>query len=238
MIGYLRGEVLDSADGRILLGISSGPVGMTLGMPSEGAGATSANTRRGCMVGYSVAVPQSARYGLFLVGEVIELFIYSHIREDAFDLYGFSTPTEKELFLVLLSVNGVGPKSSLGIISSTEPDALIEAIVSGDQSFLTRIPGIGKKTAERMVVELRDSIRKKVDAGGFTFSASSAKQTEGPAKNRAADSSILKDAKLALVSLGYRETEVYPLLQRVLDESQPRFQRAEDLIKSALRQLA
>lgn len=132
----------------------------------------------------------------------------------------------------------------MGVLSATEPESLIDAIIHEDQQSLTRIPGIGKKTAERMVVELRDTMKKKVDAGVF-------RQTVGEKKNGNAsanvqsvgsrnprDADLIRDAQAALMTLGYREHEVYSLLKKTLEESEPRLQRAEDLIKSALRHLA
>ncbi len=226
MIGYIRGEILESSCGKVLIGMGSDAHGM---------------------VGYLVSVPQGAHYEALRMGQVIELYIYPHIREDAFDLFGFNSRMEKDLFMTLLSVNGIGPKSALGILSAVDPSLLIEAIVSGDQVFLTKIPGIGKKTAERVVVELRDSVREKVDAGGF-LSLTQGKSTASAAIGVTAfpgtsgfqaskEFEIFRDAKAALLTLGYREQDVQPLLKRVLEESEPRFQRAEELIQSALRQL-
>lgn len=224
MIGYLNGEILENADGKILLGI---------GEKSKGR------------VGYVVSVPQSGDFSGLNVGQWIELYIYTHVREDAFDLYGFHSLADKELFLVLLNVNGIGPKSALGILSAVTSDSLIEAIIQEDQGFLVKIPGIGKKTAERMVVELKDSMRKKMESGKLVLKFKSKE------KNAGADSlksewgmdmqkeiQILNDAKAALVGLGYRENEMSPLLKQVLENTQPRVSRAEDLIKMALRHLA
>src|SRR4051812_48617089 len=136
MIGYLYGEILENSEGKILIGVGD-----------------KANSG---LVGYSVSVPQNSDYSSLTPGQKIAFHIYSHVREDAFDLYGFFSRLEKSLFLILLNVNGIGPKSGLGILSAAEPSRLIGAILEDDQAFLTHIPGIGKKTAERMVVELRD----------------------------------------------------------------------------------
>jgi Holliday junction DNA helicase RuvA len=136
MLGYLRGQVLSTPsenDGKITLGI---------GAPETG------------IVGYSVHVPRNTQYELILAGKVIELFVHTHVREDQLDLYGFSTKSEKDLFLTLLSVNGIGPKGALSILSGADTAQLVQAIVDGDKALLTKIPGIGKKTAERMVLEL------------------------------------------------------------------------------------
>src|SRR3954454_8889373 len=134
MIGYLRGEVLEHTEGRMLFLVAG--------------------------VGYAVSVPTRSSYFSFAPGFATDLHIHTHVREDALDLYGFSSRVEKEIFLTLLTVNGVGPKMALGILSRVEPDELIRAVVEGDKDSLTRVPGIGKKTAERVVLELSDKMRK------------------------------------------------------------------------------
>ncbi len=226
MIGFLCGQVIEYAEGRVLLAVGD-------------------RGGSGC-VGYLVAVPQRPAYAAHLAQTKAELYIYSHIREEAFDLYGFSTQFEKELFLILLSVNGVGPKSALGILSSVEPGFLIDAIVQVDQAALTRIPGIGKKTAERVVLELRDVIRKKIDQGwtqgqSGTGRSSVADQTLDSSERRERDrehSKVFQDARLALVGLGYREQDMHQLLQRIVKSSDTPPQAVEDLVRTALRQLA
>lgn len=221
MIGYLKGEVLESSDGKLIIGMGD----------SKGGG----------VVGYSVSVPQSAAYSTHLEGRVIELFIYTHVREDLLELFGFGSKFEKLLFLTLLSVNGIGPKSALGILSSVDPNQLVEAISAGDQAFLTKVPGVGKKTAERVVVELRDTLRKKLEAGSFgnfpktssiPLSSSKDQSQEAPL-----DYTLYRDAQLALVSLGYREHEVQGLLKKVLADPLNKPNRVEDIVKTALRQL-
>jgi Holliday junction DNA helicase RuvA len=227
MIGYLQGEILENVDGKLLLGVGD--------RSSFG------------IVGYSVSIPQSAAYGVYRSGQRIELFVYAHIREEAFDLYGFHSKFEKELFLTILTVNGIGPKSALGTLSSVESSQLVDAIIQGDQVFLTRIPGIGKKTAERMVVELRDTLKKKVDLGLFSKGDRAPKSSSKISLNDSgsilsdesiAHSNMFQDAKAALLGLGYREQEVHQLLNRVLQDQDFHPQRPEDLIRTVLRQLA
>lgn len=223
MIGYLNGKVIENSDGKVLVGVGSDETGF---------------------IGYSVSVPQTAGYELLAQGQKVEFHVYTHIREDAFDLYGFSTRVEKELFLTLLSVNGIGPKGAMGILSGSDPEQLIHAILEGDKVYLTQIPGIGKKTAERVVLELADPLRKKVEAGLFSLkprsqSAASARAQGGPPSGASAsESAIVRDARAALVGLGFRENDVMVLLNRVLAEASPRPTQAEDLIRSALRQLS
>lgn len=219
MIGYLRGEVLEHSDGKVLMGVSVGTG----------------------MVGYAVTVPQSPAYLSFMPGSQAEVYVYTHVREDALDLYGFATRVEKELFLTLLSVNGIGPKGAMGILSKVETEQLIQAILNEDKESLIQIPGIGKKTAERVVMELADPIRKKMEAGAFgetrpAPTTANAKASSGATSGRG--SALIQDAKAALVGLGYRENDVAALLNRVIAEMETPPSRTEDLIKTALRQLA
>jgi holliday junction DNA helicase RuvA len=226
MLGYLRGQILSTAsesDGKLTVGVGSAELGM---------------------VGYSVNAPRNSQYDLLPVGKVIELFIYTHVREDQLDLYGFGTRSEKELFLTLLSVNGIGPKGGLSILSGSDPGQLIQAIIDGDKAFLTKVPGIGKKTAERVVLELADPLRKKMLAGAFPelraeagSKKSSGKASGATSARSSGATSALRDATDALMGLGYREADVSSLLSKVLAEfdTPP---KTEDLIKTALRQLA
>lgn len=221
MIGFLRGEILENAEGKVLV--------LTGG------------------VGYQVTTPITADYDALLPGKAVDLFIHTHVREDALDLYGFVSRLEKDIFLTLLNVNGIGPKVAIGILSKVDPRQLIQAILDEDKQSLTQIPGIGKKTAERVVIELGDVVRKKVESGsllslGFGVGASrgnrSAKLLQsvtGAAPSGA--NAVLNDARAALVGLGYREQDVVTLLNRVIAEMETPPQKAEELVKSALRQL-
>jgi holliday junction DNA helicase RuvA len=226
MLGYLRGQILSTAaesDGKLIVGVGS---------PDHG------------MVGYSVSVPRNSQYELLPTGKVIELFIYTHVREDQLDLYGFGTRSEKELFLTLLGVNGIGPKGGLSILSGSDASLLIQAIVDGDRPFLTKVPGIGKKTAERVVLELAEPLKKKLAAGGFpdfqtnySSKKSSGKATTGMTSRGTGATSALRDATDALTGLGYKEADVSSLLSKVLAEFETP-PKTEELIKTALRQLA
>lgn len=228
MIGYLQGEILEHSDGKMIIGVGDRKTSHT--------------------VGYSVSVPQTMGYTSLFPGALIELFIHTHVREEALDLYGFAAKSEKALFLTLLNVNGIGPKSALAILSSAEPYQLIEAIVNEDLAFLTKLPGIGKKTAERILVELKDGIKKKVEQGYFSTakgalgipSAGAASSIESGSEKGATpiDAVLLRDAKAGLTSLGYREEVVHSLLLKIVRTSSTVMQRPEDLVKAALRQLA
>jgi Holliday junction DNA helicase RuvA len=217
MIGYLRGEVLEHADGKLVLFLESG-------------------------IGYQLNVPQSAEYSVLSSGKKISLYVHTHVREDALDLYGFSTRAEKELFLTLTEVNGIGPKLGLGILSRVQPEVLVQAILNEDKSSLTEIPGIGKKTAERIVLELGDKIRKKRDAGTLlgtlgTLGTMGASSGSGAHASPSAFSPMFSDAKAALVGLGYREQDVTSLLNRLRSDMNSAPQQAEDIVRTALRHL-
>jgi Holliday junction DNA helicase RuvA len=210
MIGYLRGEVLEHSDGKLVLLLESG-------------------------IGYSLNIPQSAEYGAIREGQKASFHIHTHVREDALDLYGFSTRAEKELFLTLTEVNGIGPKLGLGILSRVQPAVLVQAILEEDKGALTEIPGIGKKTAERIVLELGDKIRKKRDAG--TLQGSTSTPGSGAQSALASVFPEFNDAKAALVGLGYREQDVTSLLNRLRAESGDAPKQAEDIVRTALRHL-
>jgi holliday junction DNA helicase RuvA len=228
MIGYLRGEILEHSDGKIVLLVGG------IGPSASG-------------VGYLLSAPQSAEYGAYRVGQDVAFYIHTHVREEALDLYAFGTRGEKELFLTLLDVNGIGPKLALGLLSKIQPAQLVQAVLDENKGALTEIPGIGKKTAERMVLELGDKFRKKMEAGAFEGIGVGGEvglrdnRSLGMLKQVAAGGSavvaMFKDAKEALIGLGYREQDVTPVLNRVLVESESPPRQAEDLVKSALRQL-
>jgi len=132
VIAYLRGRILEKQPNRIAIDVNG--------------------------VGYDVAVPLSTFYGLAEVGVEITLRIHTHVREDTLALYGFSTVLELELFERLIGISGIGPKVALAVLSGIEPHDLVRAIERGDLVRLTAIPGVGKKTSERIVVELRDRL--------------------------------------------------------------------------------
>jgi len=146
-------------------------------------------------VGYRVQIPLSSFYELPEPGSPVSLHIHTHVREDAFLLYGFLTEKEKTLFLSLMEVSGVGPKLALNIISGLPFDQLVDAIVTGDEAKVSTIPGIGKKTAARIVLELRD----KVAAMGPPPAPSGPRASgEGPDRRK-------EEAVSALLNLGYNK---------------------------------
>jgi len=149
-------------------------------------------------IGYKVAVSPDTLSRATKLGDEIFLFIHTHVREDSFDLYGFSNYEELEFFEMLLNVSGIGPKGALVILGITSIDTLNKAIGTGDTNYLTKISGIGKKTAEKIVIELRDKISGKLKKG---FEESSLREE--------------MDALEALKSLGYSQTEARETLKKV-----------------------
>lgn len=155
-------------------------------------------------VGYRVMIPFSTYYELPEQGAVT-LHIHTSVREDAIQLYGFRTRTEKSFFQLLISVSGIGPKLARDILSNIQPPSLSAALQQGDLHKLSAIPGIGKKTAERLVVELRDKVGK-LDTGGTASEAvGRGVPTEG----------LLDDVTSALLNLGYKEPQVKRALAEV-----------------------
>ena len=198
MIAHLRGRILEKHPNRIVIDVNG--------------------------VGYDVFVPLSTFYGLGDAGGDVALRIHTHVREDALLLYGFSTLLELDLFERLISISGIGPKLALAVLSGIEPSELIRALERADVSRLTAIPGVGKKTAERMVVELKDRLpHVKPDASAIDGGA--------PVP------SVLRDDVLsALMNLGYHR----PLAEKAVDAAvkatpDGSFERA---LKQALRELA
>jgi Holliday junction DNA helicase RuvA len=165
MIGLLRGRLLEKRPNQIILDVGG--------------------------VGYLVAVPLSTFAALGELHAEVTLLIHTHVREDALSLYGFVSQREKHLFELLLGASGVGPTLALKILSGMNVEDLIPAIRTGDLARLTKIPGVGRKTAERMVVELKDKLE------------AVAVEAEKPAP--ASPARVEADVKSALINLGYDE---------------------------------
>jgi Holliday junction DNA helicase RuvA len=145
-------------------------------------------------VGYRVQIPLSTFYSLPESGKV-SLHIHTHVKEDALNLFGFLSAEEKDFFALLISVSGVGPKLAINILSHMPAAELALALVEADISRLTSIPGIGKKSAERLVLELQDK------AANFALD----EVVDAPAKSRTAPAGLREDAISALINLGYKE---------------------------------
>jgi len=172
-------------------------------------------------VGYRVVVPLSTYYGLPDAGQ-IRLHIYTHVKEDAIHLFGFLSSEEKDMFILLLSISGVGPKLAANILSNIPADQLRKALAEADKKRLAAVPGIGKKTAERLVLELQEKVAKMIEATGAEHSQS---PEESPASPQ-------EDALSALVNLGYKENQARRALKSMDISSDTSL---EDVLKSALK---
>lgn len=196
MIAWLRGELLKKQAPTILLNVNG--------------------------VGYELEAPMSTFYELPSVGETATLFVHMVVREDAQLLFAFSTEQQRELFRSLIRVNGVGPKVALAVLSTLSAQELLQCMHNDDLAALTKVPGIGKKTAQRLLVEMKDRLEKEfadvaLEAGSLGESRSNDRQ----------------DAISALVSLGYKNSDASRAV-RSLDAGLS----SEEIIRQALRSLS
>src|SRR5271168_2082902 len=190
MIGSLRGKLTEKRPNEILIDVGG--------------------------VGYQVLIPLSTFAGLGDLHEEITVLVHTHVREDQFSLYGFLTAREKQCFEMLISASGVGPSLALKILSGMGIEQLIPAIRKGDLAQLVRIPGVGRKTAERMVVELRDKL-----------AAVDVRETGKPSTR----SQLESDVASALVNLGYDERSVERAIEKARMSSDSNF---ETLLRTSL----
>lgn len=231
MLGYISGRLMENNDGTAIVLVEFGG-GPSAGKPAGAPG-----------IGYEVQLPTAPRYLGLVSGEPVRFFLHTHVREDQLDLYGFLAREEKEIFTTLLTVNGIGPKGALGILSKVEIPTLIHAILNEDKDSLTQIPGIGKKTAERVVLELQDKMRKKLESGAFPADWLSAPAVSASGKKTAPAAlafalQSFRDAKTALAGLGYRDAEIGDALKRVESGSDGVAKlKAEEVVKLALKEL-
>jgi len=182
-------------------------------------------------VGYEVTIPLSTFYDLDEPGSEVQLRIYTHVREDALQLFGFKTARERELFLRLISVSGIGPKLGITLLSGMSADEMIASIRTNNLARLTLIPGIGRKTAERLVMELRDKV-----AG---LSSPELEKELGATATAAAQptvDSVRADALSALVNLGYQRPSAEKAINAVLAENEE--MSVESVLRGSLRKLA
>ncbi|MDT8324888.1 MAG: Holliday junction branch migration protein RuvA [Bacteroidota bacterium] len=174
-------------------------------------------------VGYHVHIPLSTFETLPAEGEEVRLRTHLHVREDAMQLFGFATEVERSLFRRLQGISGIGARMALNILSGVSPEALRERVVKGDVAALTRIPGIGKKTAERIVVELRDSF---------------ARESTTEALKTGDESAVAREeALMALQALGYARNVAEKAVAAVQRTGEITTGNASQLIKAALREL-
>ena len=175
MIGFLRGRILQRQPPHLLVDVQG--------------------------VGYEVEAPMSTFYSLPEMGAEVMLYTHLAVREDAHVLFGFGTETERRLFRALIRVNGVGPRLALTILSGVSVENFVRCVRDKDSAALTRLPGIGRKTAERLVVEMRDRLE----------------ETGGESVTRSAPMTARDEALSALVSLGYKPPEATRMLQAIQD---------------------
>ena len=198
MISHLRGTLLEKQPNRVIVDVNG--------------------------VGYDVHVPLSTFYEMSEPGAEISLRIHTHVREDALLLYGFATVLELKIFERLISVSGIGPKLALAVLSGIEPNELVSAIRTANVARLTGIPGIGKKTAERIGLELKDKMASMLPADAATAPASATSET------------LRTDVLSALMNLGYHR----PLGERAVDSALKHSTATtfEGVLRHALRELA
>lgn len=158
-------------------------------------------------------------------GEKAKLYTYVHIREDVFEIYGFFSQSEKRCFEMLLGVSGVGPRAAISILSVLSPENLVMAIISEDEKAIVAAPGIGKKIAQRIILELKDKMAKETDSISFAGLPAAAPV--------ASDGSKLSDATAALMVLGYSTAEISAALKKIDTAALT----LEEVIKAALKQM-
>lgn len=202
MIGQLRGIILEKQPPQLVLDVNG--------------------------VGYEIDAPMGTFYKLPEVGQEVTLLTHLVVREDAHLLYGFYTREERVLFRTLLKVNGVGPRLGLTILSSIDPDEFVRCIVNNDAASLTRVPGVGKKTAERLIIEMRD----KLSSWNTVSNKEPHLMVSISAENSGRNQSI-QDAVSALISLGYKPQEASRAVSKVDDGTLS----SEEMIRRSLREM-
>lgn len=182
-------------------------------------------------VGYEVNIPLSTFYELENEGSNVQLRIYTHVKEDALQLYGFKTTRERELFVNFISVSGIGPKLGIALLSGMSADELIASIKTNNLARLTLIPGVGRKTAERLIVDLREKMTalaaSQVDDGAATG-------TEAPIQSSEDD--VRSQALSGLLNLGYQKSAAEKAIDSVLNEDGEL--TVESVLRRGLRKLA
>ena len=201
MIGRLKGIVLEKKAPDLLLDVNG--------------------------VGYELQAPMSTFYQLPATGQGVLLHTHLVVREDAHLLFGFFEQQERALFRALIKVSGVGPKVALAILSGVTADEFVRLVRQDDDTALTRIPGIGKKTAERLLLEMRDRLKDWQSPAGAAELAD-APQPAGGAQ------AVSGDAETALIALGYKPAEAARMIVRTLKDN-PTLERSEEIIRLALK---
>jgi Holliday junction DNA helicase RuvA len=174
-------------------------------------------------VGYEVALPLSSYDRLPAKGERCRILTYDHVREDTHQLFGFVTEEERQMFVMLMTINGIGPKLALSVLSGLSVREIRRAIVDGDVKRLSSISGIGKKTAERITLELRDKITE-----------GEALEAVAGAEESPEEALALRDAIMALIALGYKQSEARKMVLDAAHGLDPAQTGVEDIVKRAL----
>jgi len=181
-------------------------------------------------VGYEVSIPLSTFYDLEDLGSTVQLRIYTHVREDAIQLYGFKTARERELFLKVISVSGIGPKLGITLLSGMSADEMIASIRTNNLARLTLIPGVGRKTAERLILELREKIA--------DLSSAQLEEELGakPEATELTEDTVRADALSALLNLGYQRSAAEKAIDAALGEGGD--VTVESILRRGLKKLA
>ncbi len=177
-------------------------------------------------IGYRVVVPLTTFYELPEIGQPVVIHIHTHVREDAFNLYGFHSMEDRAVFQLMISVSGIGPKLAINILSGIAAGGLIQAVTKEDLKRLTGIPGVGKKTAERMILEMKDKAAK---FGRETVPVGTVAVKTGD--------QVKDDALSALVNLGYKGSTVKDVIDRIMREAKE-VPSLDQLLKQALKTMA
>ncbi len=196
MITFLEGTLIEKQPGRAVLNVGG--------------------------VGYEVLIPLSSFERLPPEGAACKVLTYHHVREDAQELFGFATEQERRLFLMLYSVNGVGPKTALGVLGGLSVREIKTSIAEGDVKRLSSVKGLGRKTAEKIIVELKDKL-----TDGEVLEAVAGAEASSPEEMRT------RDAVLALISLGYKQADALKMIKDVLPKISAGVS-VEDLVRRAL----
>jgi holliday junction DNA helicase RuvA len=182
-------------------------------------------------VGYEVTIPLSTFYDLEDLGSTVQLRIYTHVREDALQLYGFKTARERELFLKIISVTGIGPKLGITLLSGMSADEMVASIRTNNLARLTLIPGVGRKTAERLIMELREKVAELSSAEiEEEFGAKPEASAEAP------EDAVRADALSALLNLGYQRSGAEKAIDAALKEEGE--MTVESVLRRTLKKLA
>lgn len=200
MIAYLRGKLADVAEENLVLEVNG--------------------------IGYNVKVNGRTTGMLPRIGEEIKIYTYTAVREDAISLFGFLTKDDLEMFRLLITVSGIGPKGALAVLSVLDADGLRFAIVSGDAKAIAKAPGVGAKTAERVIIDLKDKVSIE-----DTFVQKEKKEWEMQGQ---ASGEVMKEAAEALTALGYPASEALRAVKQVENAEQ---MEVEELLKQALKKL-